>query len=205
LAAAVWRLGQESAHLQQSGTSELGGAGSAITKAPAQVSVFPADPVWGPKTGAKVTVIEFSDFTCPYCAQAAPLLKQAVTSGQGQVSLVWKDFPLSSHPQARSAAEAAQCAGLQNKFWQYHDGLFASQADLNETAYYDLARELSLNMDGFTKCFTEHQASPLINRNLEEAQTAGVDGTPFLIVNGRIYNGAITTQDLNQLIEQARK
>ena len=170
------------------------------TKLPDQVSVFPTDPVRG-APAATVTIVEFGDFECPYCAQVAPTLENAISQSNGKLKLVWKDFPLPSHPQAQAAAEAAQCAGKQGKFWQYHDALFQAQDNLSDIMYLSLAGEVGLNYEAFSSCLTNHATLPLVERNLAEGTSIGVDGTPFFIINGQAVSGLITPEQLEALLQ----
>lgn len=123
----------------------------AIALEPPKVDVSADDdPVLG-ATDAKVTIIEFSDFECPYCRRVQPTLKRLLKEYEGQVRLVFRDFPLSFHKNAQKAAEAAQCAGDQEKFWPYHDKLF-EQTALSPSDLKKYAGELELNMDTFNTC-----------------------------------------------------
>jgi len=170
------------------------------TKLPDQVSVFPTDPVRG-APAATVTIVEFGDFECPYCAQVAPTLENAISQSNGKLKLVWKDFPLPSHAQAQAAAEAAQCAARQGKFWEYHDALFQAQDNLSDIMYLSLAGEVGLNYEAFSSCLTNHATLPLVERNLAEGTSIGVDGTPFFIINGQAVSGLITPEQLEALLQ----
>ena len=170
------------------------------TKLPDQVSVFPTDPVRG-APAATVTIVEFGDFECPYCAQVAPTLENAISQSNGKLKLVWKDFPLPSHAQAQAAAEAAQCAARQGKFWEYHDALFQAQDNLSDIMYLSLAGETGLNYETFSSCLTNHATLPLIERNVAEGTSIGVDGTPFFIINGQAVSGLITPEQLEALLQ----
>ena len=170
------------------------------TKLPSQVSVFPTDPVRGAPAAA-VTIVEFGDFECAYCAQAVVTLENAISQSNGKLKLVWKDFPLPSHPQAQAAAEAAQCAARQGKFWEYHDALFQVQDNLSDIMYLSLAGEGGLNYETFSSCLTNHATLPLVERNLAEGTAIGVDGTPFFIINGQAVSGLITPEQLQALVQ----
>ena len=170
------------------------------TKLPSQVSVFASDPVRG-APAATVTIVEFGDFECPYCAQVAPTLENAISQSNGKLKLVWKDFPLPSHAQAQAAAEAAQCAARQGKFWEYHDALFQAQDNLSDIMYLSLAGEVGLNYEAFSSCLTNHATLPLVERNLAEGTSIGVDGTPFFIINGQAVSGLITPEQLEALLQ----
>ncbi len=171
------------------------------TKLPQDVIIFGADPVRGEKS-AEVTIVEFSDFSCPYCAEVSGLLKTAVENNKGKIKLVWKDFPLPDHAESLPAAEAAQCAGAQGKFWEYHDKLFAAQNSLGEVLYNNLAVELGLDTVEFKSCLTEYKSRALIQKNFNEGQAVGLDGTPFLIVGAKTHTGVITVEELRQLISK---
>ena len=196
---ATWHLYQESASLNV--VPPPSPASPVLpTELPSQLTILPADPVQGSST-AKVTIVEFSDFQCPYCAQVAPILASAVTQSQGRVRLVWKDFPLPTHPEAEAAAEAAQCAGQQGKFWQYHDQLFQNQSTLGPSLYTSLAASLGLATDQFQLCLTQHQLEPFIQRNVAEATAIGINATPSLVIGGQLYSGTFTADQLAQYIQ----
>ncbi|MBI5733629.1 MAG: thioredoxin domain-containing protein [Candidatus Kerfeldbacteria bacterium] len=171
----------------------------ALPKSPGEIKLYPADPVWGSRL-APVKIIVYSDFQCPYCAESDPLLKEMVNNSSGKAVLVWKDFPLPNHAQAYAAAEAAQCASSQGRFWEFHDKLFLNQSSLGSTLYQQLASDLKLNVDKFLSCISNKEAVPLINQNINEAKSIGVDGTPTLIINGQVYNGTLTKEQLNLIL-----
>ncbi len=169
-------------------------------KSPQAVSVFPTDPIRGP-ADAPVTVVVFSDYQCPYCADVEPLLSEVVQNPPGRkVRVVWKDFPLPQYAESQPAAEAAQCAALQGKFWEYHDALFAEQGKLGAARYQEIASSLGLNSATFQQCLTRHQTLPLITQNQQEGTAIGVDGTPFLVVNGQAFSGTVTRDELVSLV-----
>ncbi len=169
-------------------------------KDPKDVIIFPADPVRGLKNNAKLTIVEFSDFTCSYCGQMSGLLKTWVEQNKDRVSLVWKDYPLPEQAEALPAAKAAQCASLQGKFWEYHDRLFAGQTNLGNFLYESIANDLKLDMPKFLICLSDNQTLPLIKRNMAEGQSVGLDGTPYYVINGRVHSGILTEKDLNDLL-----
>lgn len=167
-----------------------------------QPRLFADDPTLG-APGAPVTLVLFSDFECPFCAQVAPILRAAAAARPQQVRLVWKDFPLPQHAQAAAAAEAAQCAGVQGKFWEYHDLLFQTQANLDDATYQAIATQLGLDAARFTMCRTNHDRQPLTKQNIAEGTAAGVDATPYLFANGTAWSGAFTADELEQVIQAA--
>jgi protein-disulfide isomerase len=140
-------------------------------------------PFKGP-ADAPVTIVEFTDFQCPYCARITPVLNQVLEKNQGKVKLVYMAFPLSTHPFARKAAGAAFAAGKQGKFWEYHDLLFQNYNRLNDQVIQELAQKLGLDMQKFNKDMNDPQISQEINRDYQEGRKAGVKGTPSIFVNG---------------------
>jgi len=162
-----------------------------------------------PTTGAtetKVVLIEFSDFQCPYCAQAQETLKQFMTKHQRQVKLVYKHLPLTKiHPEAMPAAKAAWAAGQQEKFWQYHDALFANQDKLGEEFYTSTAKGLNLDLKRFNGDRNSEAASAAIEKDIQLAESLGVGGTPFFVMNGVAASGAIQLSDLEKLLVRVNK
>lgn len=151
-----------------------------------------------------VTVIEYADFQCPGCAAFAPLLEQLVTTHPEDVQLVYRYFPLNSiHPNAQKSAEAAEAAGAQGKFWEYHALLFERQtawSSLDEAAarqfFIDLANELELDVDQFTTELDEGAYAERVSASEQEAMALGLPGTPSAIVNGQIIAGENLPRDI---------
>jgi protein-disulfide isomerase len=135
---------------------------------------------------APVTIVEFTDFQCPYCAKIGPVLNQVFEKYQGKVKLVYKNFPLSTHQFARKAAEAALAAGRQGKFWEFHDRLFQNYNRLNDQVIQELAQQLGLDMQKFEKDMNDPQISQVINQDYQDGLKAGVRGTPTIFVNGSL-------------------
>ncbi|TAL12779.1 MAG: hypothetical protein EPO02_00705 [Nitrospirae bacterium] len=159
------------------------------------------DPAWGSPT-APVTIIEFADFECPACKESLPVLRQLRDLYKDQVRLVYRDFPLSGHPQARPAAEAAHCAHEQGQFWAYHDALFAQAPDLKPSDYEALAERLSLNQAEFTACLASARPKAAVAKDLAEAQSLGLSGTPTFFINGRYLAGFQSLETLRQHIDR---
>jgi protein-disulfide isomerase len=156
----------------------------------AAIALQPADPSIG-NTAAPVTIVEFSDFQCPYCQRAAPTLKQLREKYGEKVRVVWKDFPLTQiHPQAFRAAEAGHCAAEQGKFWEYHDKLFASQQALQPDFLKQYAKEMSLDGAKFDACMDASKYAEQVRDNVAAGSQLGVNSTPTLFVNGRRLEGA---------------
>jgi protein-disulfide isomerase len=136
---------------------------------------------------AAVTIVEFSDFQCPYCARTAPLLRQILERHGDDVRLVYKHFPLSFHPQARSAARAALAAQDQRAFWEMHDLLFEHSERLGEARFADLARRAGLDVERFSRDYDTRAVDydRRIDEDYAQGLTVNVRGTPTLFVNGR--------------------
>jgi protein-disulfide isomerase len=156
----------------------------------ATMAVGATDPVVG-NSAAKVTIVEFSDFQCPFCLRAAPTLKQLRQTYGDKVRIVWKDFPLTQiHPQAFKAAEAGHCAAEQGKFWEYHDKLFASQQALQPEFLKQYAKDMSLDTARFDACLDSSKFAERVRDSVASGAQLGVSSTPTLYVNGRRLEGA---------------
>ena len=152
---------------------------------------------------APVTIVEFSDFQCPFCRQVQPTLKRLMAEYEGKVKLVFHDFPLRNmHPQAQKAAEAAQCAAEQKKFWPYHDKLFAA-ASLQIDDLKKYAQELELHVEQFTACLDSNKYAGGIDADMQAGQNAGVNATPTFFVNGYPLSGAVAYEHFKELVDAA--
>ncbi len=159
----------------------------------------------GPARGAAnapITIVEFSDFQCPYCVRTVPEIQQVLAIYPDHVRVVYRQLPLRSiHPQAQAAAEASLCANDQGKFWEMHDALFALNGKLQDSSYADLATKLGLKADDFANCMTEHKHAKTVEADTAAADAVGATGTPYLLVNGRSLNGAASFNDMAMLVE----
>lgn len=138
---------------------------------------------------APVTIVEFSDFQCPYCKRVQPVLRELLAKYGDQVSLVFKDLPLAMHPEAEKAAQAARCASDQGKFWEYHDALFGLAA-VKPDSYGVIAAKLALNEQEFRNCLDSGKHRSGVEADLRQAQGLGIGGTPMFVINGIMLNGA---------------
>jgi protein-disulfide isomerase len=183
--------------------SREAGVSVAIRPPDPPVMTIPAgdDPAWGPLT-APVTIVEFADFECPVCKESLPVLRQLRELYPDRVRLVYRDFPLAAHPQARPAAEAAHCAHEQGKFWAYHDALFAQAPDLKPSDYMALAERLSLNTADFTACLGSNRPKAAVAKDLADAQSLGLSGTPTFFINGRYLAGFQTLEALRHQVDR---
>ena len=153
--------------------------------------------------GAPVTVVEFSDFECPFCKQTHPTLKQLLERYPDKVRLAYRDFPLDSiHPQARRAAEAARCAQDQGKFWEYHDALFTQSPQLALEDLRRYAGQVGIDVTKFDSCLAAGTHKAAVQRDLDEGNRLGITGTPAFFVNGRTLTGAQPLEAFTRLIDQ---
>ena len=140
---------------------------------------------------AKVTIVKFEDFQCPYCKTVQPTFAELLKRYDGKVRVVHKDLPLDAiHPRARPAAEAARCAGEQGKFWDYHDKLYANGAKFTSEELNSTAKELGLDTDSFEKCVASGKFKGAVQKDLLEGAKLGLNGTPAFFINGRELTGA---------------
>ncbi|OLE83407.1 MAG: hypothetical protein AUG07_08280 [Acidobacteria bacterium 13_1_20CM_2_60_10] len=153
---------------------------------------------------ARVMIVEFSDFQCPYCSQAQSTLKNLLAKHEGQLALAFRDFPVQrTHPQAESAAEAARCAGDQGKFWEYHDLLFSNQNKLDLSGLLEKARTLKLDEKQFESCLSGEKYKAQIQQDSQDGLRAGVTGTPGFFINGIYVDGAQQETVFEQAIHEA--
>ena len=159
-----------------------------------------------PTTGsaeAKILLVEFSDFQCPYCAQAHETVKEFMTKHGEQVTLVYKHYPLTSiHPQALPAAKAAWAAAEQGKFWQYHDALFTQQEQLGEELYITIAKNLNLDLEQFNRDRNSSKAEAAVQADMQLAEGLGIAGTPFFLLNGETFSGAVQLGEMEKILER---
>ena len=166
------------------------------------VTVAADDPSQG-KADAPVTVVEFSDFQCPFCLRVMPTLKQLRTKYGDKMRLVWKDFPLTQiHPQAFVAAQAGNCAREQGKFWEYHDKLFANQSALQPESLKKYAADAGLDAGKFNQCLDSAKYEARVEDELTTGNHLGISSTPTLYVNGRMINGAQPIEVFETVIDE---
>lgn len=178
--------------------------GAKVTLPPpelARVEVAATGPSRGPAQ-AKVTIVEFSDFECPFCSRAIPTVERVMKDYDGKVRLVFRHFPLEMHPQAEKAAEAGACAADQNKFWEMHDRMFKDQSKLNVPDLKKTARDLGMDSARFDKCLDQGEKRALIDADLKAGSEAGVNGTPAFFINGFFINGAVPYEDFKQALDR---
>lgn len=160
-----------------------------------------SDHIRGDKS-AKVTLIEYSDFQCPYCNKLEPTLEKILIDYNGKVRLVYRSYPLISiHQYAQKAAEAGECAADQGKFWEMHDKMFASQPALAVTNLKSYAKDLGLNQTQFDSCLDSGKYASRVNQQSTEAEAAGLTGTPGTFINNQFINGAYPYETFKSVID----
>jgi len=171
-----------------------------------RVEVAATGPSRGPAS-APVTIVEFSDFQCPYCGREYPVVERLMKEYDGKVRLVFRHFPLDFHPFAQKAAEAGACAADQggNKFWKLHDRMFTNQQKLAVEDLKGYAKELGLDSARFDKCLDGGEKRALVEADGKAGQEAGVSGTPAFFVNGVFINGAVPYEQFKDAVDRELK
>lgn len=170
---------------------------------PFRMPVEPLGFAKGPKT-APITIVEFADFECGYCARAASTVAEVMKKYPGKIRLVFRDFPLGFHRNAVPAAVAARCAGKQGKYWQMHDALFEA-GGLNDAVYADLAKDLGLDTKAFATCLADPSHAAAVEVDQAAGARAGVSGTPAFFINGIPLSGARPAEDFVRIIDAELK
>ena len=151
---------------------------------------------------APVTIVEFSDFHCPFCRRVIPTLAQLESRYGDKIKLVFRDFPIENlHPGATKAHEAARCANEQGKFWPYHDKLFASTPSSSPDVFKGMAKEVGLDAVAFETCLGSGKYQAAIKEDIAEVNRVGVGGTPAFFVNGRLISGAQPLEAFTRVID----
>ncbi len=160
-------------------------------------------PTWG-NPGAPVTIAEFSDYQCPFCSRAVPVLERIKKEyGPDKVKIVFRDMPLPSHARAPFASQAAHCAGDQGKFWEYHNALFENQSKLEDKDFDQHAKTLALDEAKFKECYTTKKHQALVDKSAKEASGHGIQATPSFVINGVLLQGAQPFEKFKEKIDRA--
>ena len=155
---------------------------------------------------AKVSVIEFSDYQCPFCKRGAGHMKEVAKKFGSKIDYRFRDFPLEQiHPRARAASNAARCANEQGKFWEYHNELFENQDKLEDDHLKELAGKLKLDAEKFSACLDAKKYDSEVDADLNDGRVAGVTGTPAYFINGIFVSGAVPPEKLSEIIEKELK
>jgi protein-disulfide isomerase len=169
-----------------------------------KVAVDATGPSKGP-AGAPITIVEFSDFECPYCVKAEPTVKEVMDAYPGKIRLVYRDFPLPMHSRAPKAAEAAHCAGDQGKYWEMHAKLFANATKLDPSDLKGYARDVGLDGGKFDQCLDKGEKASEVEKHKKAGEDVGVSGTPAFFINGRMISGAQPAEAFKAIIDQELK
>ncbi len=165
-----------------------------------QIEAF--NPTRGGGPDAAVTLIEYTDFQCPFCNRVQPTLDEIVRRYGDSVRHVFKQLPLPMHAQAQLAAEASLCAAEQGRFWELHDWLFKNASRISRETLAGQGQALGLDQEAFTACLDDRTRADLVQRDALEAQRFGITGTPGFLVNGRVLRGAVPMDDFVKLIDE---
>lgn len=165
-----------------------------------QVSVDD-DPSQGTK-GAPITLVEFSEFQCPYCKKARPTIEKILATYKGKVHYVFRDFPLSFHDQAKAVANAANCANEQGKYWEFSKLMWEKQGKKMGDEIFNIATTVGVNNDKFKTCVESKKYFSEIDKDQADGDKAGVSGTPAYFINGIFLNGARPYEDFKEIIDE---
>ena len=171
---------------------------------PVNLEVKDNDYVLGNKN-AKVILVLFTDLQCPYCARHHKTIKALAEKYGNKIGIVFRHFPLSFHEFARTAANAAECAGEQGKFFEFVNKAFDNQANYSNDFWQKLAKDLGINVSKFNKCLTDKKYDNKIDADMEEGSQAGVDGTPATFINGKLISGAQPVEVFENEIDKLLK
>jgi protein-disulfide isomerase len=163
------------------------------------------DPIKG-NPNAKITIIEFSDFQCPFCKKVLPTIQKILENYSDKVKFVYRDFPLDFHNNAQIAAEASECADDQGKFWEYHNLLFGKQKEWEEAdgvkKFKKYAESLKLDAEKFDQCLDSGKYEEEVKKDLSDGKKNGVSGTPAFFINGRKLVGAQPYEEFKKIIDE---
>ena len=169
-----------------------------------RVEVAATGPAKGPE-GAPITIVEFSDFQCPFCSKAIASVDEVMKAYEGKVRLVFRHFPLEFHKEAPKAAEGSMCAADQNKFWEFHDKLFANQQAIKPDDLKKHAADLGLDTARFNECLDSGKHAATVTKDFEAGKKAGVTGTPAFFINGIALSGAVPAEEFKSIIDAELK
>lgn len=173
-----------------------------MLREPFRVEVDATGPKKGPD-GAQVTIIEFSDFECPFCNRVNPAIQKVLETYGDKVQIVFRQYPLDIHKNARKAGEASLCADEQGKFWEMHDGMFDNQKNLGVDGLKSIAASVEgIDVPAFNKCLESGRHAETVQRDLIEGATAGVNSTPAFFINGRYLSGAQPFESFSKIIDE---
>ena len=194
---------QRSAFIQGLWQSAVNDGELSILLAPPRIEITPDGSRMRGDPKAPISIVEFSDFSCPFCLKAEASISAVMAQYPGQVKLSYRDFPLRElHPNAERAAEAARCAGEQDKFWEYHDQLFANQKRQDPEGLMDDARALNLDEPKFAACLSSGRYRQQIDQDVQMGSRAGIEATPGFYINDTFVNGAQPPEVYERIVDQ---
>lgn len=169
------------------------------------INVVTTDDPYKGSNEAKVVIVEFSDFECPYCFQEFPVVRQIIETYGDQINFIFRDFPIADHPYAQKAAEAGECAHEQGKFWQMHDKMFINHDQLDDESLKIYAQQVGLDTNQFNECLDSGKYKKEVENDYANGLAAGVTGTPTFFINGQIVEGAVPLEFFKQVIDLGLK
>ncbi|MGQ0508722.1 MAG: thioredoxin domain-containing protein [Myxococcaceae bacterium] len=158
----------------------------------------------GPSRGpddAKITVVEFSDFECPFCQKGHDTMDEVLKAYDGKIKMYFRQFPLDFHPHAQKAAEASLCANEQGKFWPYHDSLFKNREKLEVPQLKEYAAAVGMDAAKFNACLEQSKFAAQVKEDMEAGRKVGVSGTPAFFINGVMLSGAQPVEEFKKIID----
>jgi protein-disulfide isomerase len=160
-------------------------------------------PTWGPDT-AKVKIVEFSDFQCPFCSKAADTVNELKKKYGKKIQIAFRHYPLPNHPEARPTSEASMCVNEQStdKFWKFHDEAFKNQSKLQMADLEEYAKKVGANMDKFKECMNSKKYAQKVQADMEYGEKVGVRSTPSFFINGQIVAGALPVEAFSEIIDE---
>ena len=189
--------------LINSGYARARAAANKILSDPVKIATN-GSPFQGPER-AKITLVEFSDFQCPYCSRAIAEVENILRAYPKDIKLVFKQFPLEIHSEAQMAAEASLAANAQGKFWPMHDKLFANFRKLSRDNIFLWAKESGLDMEKFKVDLQSGKYRPVVEKDVKDGFDAGVQGTPTFFINGQRYNGLLDLASVKGILDAELK
>jgi protein-disulfide isomerase len=155
------------------------------------------------KENAKVTIVEFSDYHCPFCKRGSDNIKEVMDKYGDKIEYRFRDMPLEQiHPRAKAAALAARCANDQNEFWAYHDKVFNNQGKKTDEDFVAFAKDLGLKVEDFKACYDEKRHLAAVEQDMADARSLGLSGTPAYFINGVLMSGAVPPEQIIEVIEK---
>ncbi len=161
--------------------------------------IRPTDPFIGANK-PEITIVAFENFTCFYCAQERAIFKELLEKYPDKVKIIWKDFVSTLDQKGFRASIAARCAQSQGRFWEFHDAIFANQTSLSDSYYKEIAVNLGLDQNRFTKCFEDQETLAMVTGSFNEGLALGVDATPYLFINNQRVSGFTSFVELEEAI-----